>query len=629
MLLESDEVLVPMTWGRWHPVILLPAAARQWPQYQRLAVLLHELAHIRRGDQTVQLLARLAAAMYWYNPLVWFALHRLCVEQEQACDDQVLDAGMRPSEYGGYLTDFARSLRGVRGMSLSAVPLARSSRLSNRIVRLLDETLDRSGMSAKLWLCTWLVLLLVLLPIASLELQPAQGQIWLEGPALRQFTFHGSVDNSSAWSPDGKWLAFTSTRSGNLDIWIKSVAGGQPRQLTRHSWNDQYPTWSPDGREVAFTSNRDGWDSMNIWAISVPGGKPRRITVREDSVVNVNSSIVSYSPDGEEIVYASWKGEHSDSGWNLWVLPASGGKARKLTSSAGRDHYPSWSPDGSKIAFCRGQVGTRDIWVVPSDGGTARRLTQHAADDLLPSWSPDGRWIAFVSKRSGNTDIWIVRADGGQPLQVTDTPEYVDLMPAWSPDGSQLTITSTPVFYSLWVGDMDGGHWYNLTTDILSNNWARTAAWSPDGKDIAYLKKGPEGIDIWKFSKGSEDPVPVTRSGNALAGLSFSPDGKRIVFVGQKDGRDHIWSVPAAGGEAIQIASTDGYHSSVSFSPDGQNLVFGANPGEIWDVFVAPVAGGELRRLVDWPTVDWGAAWSPDGEHIAFVSFRQEEADDD
>ena len=123
--------------------------------------------------------------------------------------------------------------------------------------------------------------------------------------------------------------------------------------------------------------------------------------------------------------------------------------------------------------------------------------------------------------------------------------------------------------------------------------------------------------------------MPVTRSGNALAGLSFSPDGKRIAFVGQKDGRDHIWSVPAAGGEAIQIATTDGYHSSVSFSPDGQNLVFGANPGESWDVFVAPVAGGELRRLVDWPTVDWGAAWSPDGEHIAFVSFRQEEADDD
>jgi beta-lactamase regulating signal transducer with metallopeptidase domain/5-hydroxyisourate hydrolase-like protein (transthyretin family) len=147
VLLRGAETTMPMTWGLWRPVLLLPADADGWPAERRRSVLLHELAHVKRFDCLTQLLARLACALYWFHPLAWLAARRLRLEREQACDDQVLCAGSRPSDYAQVLLDMARSLRSGRCAGFATVAMARRSQLGTRLRAVLDPGRPRHPVS--------------------------------------------------------------------------------------------------------------------------------------------------------------------------------------------------------------------------------------------------------------------------------------------------------------------------------------------------------------------------------------------------------------------------------------------------------------------------------------------------
>lgn len=137
-LLVGESDAMPMTWGLRIPRILLPADAREWPEAQTEVVLLHELAHVRRGDVALQRFAELARAVFWFNPLTWLAARRMLTEREHACDDAVLRAGVRGSEYAHQLLAMAHSLRTARG-SACALPMARRSQMTGRLLAILDE----------------------------------------------------------------------------------------------------------------------------------------------------------------------------------------------------------------------------------------------------------------------------------------------------------------------------------------------------------------------------------------------------------------------------------------------------------------------------------------------------------
>lgn len=147
-LAETD--VVPMTWGLMRPTVLLPTAAHSWTHDRVRAVLLHELAHVKRLDPLTQVMGRLACALHWFNPLVWLGVRGLRVEAEAACDDAVLRLGARPSDYAEHLLAVARSLGGVPSLSLAAVAMARSSGLSGRVEAVLDGRRDRRPVSAGL-----------------------------------------------------------------------------------------------------------------------------------------------------------------------------------------------------------------------------------------------------------------------------------------------------------------------------------------------------------------------------------------------------------------------------------------------------------------------------------------------
>lgn len=146
-LRECQSALAPLTWGALRPVLLVPFEAGGWPDERRRLVLLHELAHVRRWDWLTQLFAHVACAVYWFNPLVWWAARQMRIERERACDDLVLNSGARPSDYARELLALAMGLSHSQRSMLAAVPMARRGLLDDRVRGILDNHRSRSALS--------------------------------------------------------------------------------------------------------------------------------------------------------------------------------------------------------------------------------------------------------------------------------------------------------------------------------------------------------------------------------------------------------------------------------------------------------------------------------------------------
>jgi beta-lactamase regulating signal transducer with metallopeptidase domain len=181
-LLESDDASVPTTWGVLRPVVLLPSEAGDWPDERCRMVLLHELSHIRRRDWLTQTLGRVACALHWFNPLVWFAARRLRLESEQACDDALLRAGYKASGYAHQLLELVRTLRPARCASLATVPMARSSRIEKRLTAILDATRNRRALTHLSIALALIVVSCTVMPLAALR--PTARNAQAEEPSL-------------------------------------------------------------------------------------------------------------------------------------------------------------------------------------------------------------------------------------------------------------------------------------------------------------------------------------------------------------------------------------------------------------------------------------------------------------
>ena len=168
VLLESDTTDVPVTWGIVYPVVLLPSTAHQWDEDQRIAVLTHELAHVKRFDALSQLLAQIVLGLQWFNPLAWLAVRRMRLEREHACDDFVLvAAGARASRYADDLLGFARRLSRPTAPAAAALAMARRSELEGRLLAILDPAMKRTTIRrARVALLTLGVMLLAV-PLAA------------------------------------------------------------------------------------------------------------------------------------------------------------------------------------------------------------------------------------------------------------------------------------------------------------------------------------------------------------------------------------------------------------------------------------------------------------------------------
>jgi beta-lactamase regulating signal transducer with metallopeptidase domain len=184
-LLRHELTPIPFTAGLFQPVIVLPADAQSWNEARRAAVLLHELAHLRRADVVPQLIAQVATALYWFNPLVWIAARRLRAESERACDDLVLGQGTRPSEYARHLLEIVAGARRSLVPAI-ALPMAQRSEFEGRVLAILEAGASRHGRSRPMILAVVLVAALTAIVLASITLTRQQG----DAPAATAWLIH-------------------------------------------------------------------------------------------------------------------------------------------------------------------------------------------------------------------------------------------------------------------------------------------------------------------------------------------------------------------------------------------------------------------------------------------------------
>jgi TolB protein len=214
-------------------------------------------------------------------------------------------------------------------------------------------------------------------------------------------------------SPDGQTIYFSSKQSGGFDIYSMDISGGGVKRLTKDIGSLYAPELSPNGERILFTNNGNG-----LWIMKPDGRNPHPLTNKDDIDP-------TWSPDGSRIAFAS-----SRSGARqLFVMNADGSNIQQVTDLGNMGGRSSWSADGTKLAFYRGSASDHNIYVINVDGTGLVQLTD-GGDNLGPSWSPDGNWIAFTSFRDGNNEIYIIHPDGTGVTRLTNNA-ISDWQPRW------------------------------------------------------------------------------------------------------------------------------------------------------------------------------------------------------
>jgi TolB protein len=234
-----------------------------------------------------------------------------------------------------------------------------------------------------------------------------QEKIWLylcdaEGGNERRLTMRDLPEYDAAWTPDGQRLAFChvsqSGTQGDVDLFAIQRDGSALTALIRNAGplsHEEWPAYSPDGRLLAFTSTRSG--NQEVFVSNTDGRNARPITNHTG-----HDAHPCWSPDGRQIAFATdrW------GGLEIALMDADGGNVCRLTQSVGLDDYPDFSPDGRWIAFVSNRDGNFEIYRMRPDGTDAQNLSRSPALDTFPCWSPDSRSLVFVSNRQERFDLY-------------------------------------------------------------------------------------------------------------------------------------------------------------------------------------------------------------------------------
>jgi len=208
-LLEIPSGGMPLSFGVLHPAVFLPADARQWSDDRRRVVMLHELAHIRRGDLATQLIARAAVSLFWWNPLAWMAMREFVKERERAADDLVLTAGESATAYASQLLEIARSMQAVPVLVSAAVAMARPSQLEGRLMAILDARTDRKSPGPRAPLAAAALAVALVAPFAALQAQEKPDAVIQ--PAV-EATIRAAIEQQNHDILDAAAAAYANTR---------------------------------------------------------------------------------------------------------------------------------------------------------------------------------------------------------------------------------------------------------------------------------------------------------------------------------------------------------------------------------------------------------------------------------
>jgi Tol biopolymer transport system component len=303
-------------------------------------------------------------------------------------------------------------------------------------------------------------------------------------------------EGDPAWSPDGARIAFFRRRadSADTDIYVMNADGSGVTQLTFEDGLAKAPVWSPDGSFIAFWREREYGE---LWVVASDGAEGERYLTEFFSV----DSLPAWSPDGSVLTFSSDRDDHT--GQDLYEIDPVTGERRILNPSANKlpvntlTGLFAWSPDGTRIAFTAESesvqndliVQPTDVWIIQRDGAAPINVSSLAGWESDPTWSPDGTTVVFVYARaieSGEPlvyEVYSVEADGGVPKPMTSTPELRKADIQWSPDARHMMFLCwepKELFdRSLCVANADGSN-LRMTIDLGDTSSSlHPYSWSP------------------------------------------------------------------------------------------------------------------------------------------------------
>jgi len=437
--------------------------------------------------------------------------------------------------------------------------------------------------------------------------------------AAKVTTAMGAEDMPS-WSPDGRTLAYESDQAGNLDIWVTQI--GYPQAVNRTADDlddDMHPNWSPDGQWIAFYSRREG---SGYFIMPAVGGKARKVAPMR--IGDAYPTTPQWSPDSRQLAYAR---DQRVAPWIEIMTVADGREQRVPLPSRPRNNAVidlSWSPDGRWFAYERAIspiAATSELWLTRASDGESVQLTDGTTLVWSPTWMPDSRTLCFVSDRGGTLDLWKlgIGEDGlaqGPPVQVTSGIEMTHA--AIGANGGKLAYAKGRAVRNLFRAPILAGRpatWPDVTQLTFDEAEVESVDVAPDGRLLISSDRSGNW-DIYILSPSSGDLQQLTTDPGVDAGPRWKPDGSEIVFYSTRSGHREVWLMPAAGGPARQITRGEAESYYPDWSPDGRLIVKEGDGLAIVD----PKSGRETR-LTD-QSLDIGPMWSPDGRWIVFTSKR-------
>ncbi|HEX7807361.1 MAG TPA: protein kinase, partial [Thermoanaerobaculia bacterium] len=376
---------------------------------------------------------------------------------------------------------------------------------------------------------------------------------WVRRPSPRTITSeryltYSGHDYSPAVSPDGKLIAFASSRDGVQRIWLKQVADGS--EVALPPGIDDFPRFTPDGASILYTHAEPGKPGA-LWRVPVVGGEPRRILD--------NSATADVSPDGLHIAFTRNINDRNDQQTALMIASANGANVRELGRTEVGAAHPRWSPDGTKIALVavRGGRVAQTIMIFDAKGGAGKPLAipPKAGEVSSVVWSADSRSVTYVRAESVEAVVGssakIVRHDiASNEIEVIGWASHNGVVLDVMRDGAVVLDVRSPRD-NLREVDADNERWVTR-----GNSSDRQPAYSPDGKALLFTSNRSGNLDLWIAA--SDGTVKRVTDDNAEDwDPAFTPDGKKIVWSAGRSGNLEIWAANADGSEALQL-SKDG-----------------------------------------------------------------------
>jgi dipeptidyl aminopeptidase/acylaminoacyl peptidase len=413
--------------------------------------------------------------------------------------------------------------------------------------------------------------------------------------------FHGVSDHQR--SPDGKWVAYTVSTTDvekdkhNRDVWMVSWDGKEQVQLTSSKDNESTPRWSPDGKYLAFLASRGDEDEKKkgaqVWLLNRAGGEALQLTEIKGGIDDY-----AWSPDGKRLALVVNDPDPDDDpekkeGWK-----------RKTAPPIVIDRYAFKNDQSGYLGKLREHLYLFDV-----EGKKAEPLTTGIYDERNPSWSPDGTKIAFISERgaepdrTNNSDVWVIDAKAGaSPVQITTFPGPDLGRPAWSPDGKWLAyLQGDEVRYyaynldKLAVVSSAGGEPKILTASL--DRAVASPVFSKDGSSIYVRVEDDRDEYIGRVPAAGGALERVSTGHKVVNSLSLGSDGNGAVLVGTTDASDEVYALE--NGALRKLSNQNAWMSDVAFSTV-EPVTFTAKDGNVVNGLLAKPANAPAGKL---PTV--------------------------